>query len=349
MQTIHGKTFPDVPPHTCNYTINGECKSPVSLEECRRICESSDLCQAGAYDAKAQRCRPFYSKIYDYVNPLESVVSSDDPKDAVFVDTKEWTYPIDNAGIVRTHDRFYITTDDGYTINTETAGQNVTLTKSGFVATQLLYQDIHGPVGRVELCDSLLINLPGTNMLLRSNGKDGLIWEPTLSDNTGVLDLFTFEPKNQTQCTSDTPLTWDGKYYIRYSGEYLSAGPEPKPNSDAKPEPESRKLRLTTKKYATLWTLTPYKVDMYACTKNQCRPVKASQVKFSGKTGRISGKVVYRSSDCSEYCDPPTEATVVQSSNGSTCGTMWWWIFGGMGLLACVALVILWIKTKKRK
>lgn len=343
MQRIQGKTFSQNHPHSCRDTITGECLTDTTAEECRDICKDSVLCDAAAWTAKSKECRPFYTEIYDYVNPLDSLKTSDDSRDVVFVDSSLWKYPSDTAGIVRTRDSFYLTTETGQTINTETTGEPLTLSDSGFVQTQFIFQDIHGPNGRVDICDSLLINKTKSNLLLRPNDAGGWTWEPALSDNTGILDLFTLVPETQEKCPGNTPVKWDGKYFLEHSGLFLKVLP-----ADSK----GKSLVTSTSKIseATLWKLKPKDFMVYYCDKNECREVSVERVKFKGETARYNGKVVYRVSSCVLQCETPHETAVsvvsAETKTGSSCAGIWCGALV-LSMITMVLLVVLWVKANR--
>lgn len=345
MQRIQGKTFPQTHPHSCRDTITGECLTGITAERCSEICEKSELCEAAAWSNSNKECRPFYTEIYDYVNPLEFIKESDDENDIIFVNGNMWEFPSDTAGIVRTRDSFYFVTETGQTFATETAGEPLTVSNAGFVETQLIFQDIHGPNGQVEICDSLLINRPRTNLVLRSNGLGELVWEPALSDNTGILDLFTLVPKTQKKCPGNTPVKWDTKYYIEYSGRFLRVLP-----ADSKGK--SLVTFTENKRAATLWSLKPKDIEVFYCSEtgedSVCSSVDISRVNLNGTTARYNNSVVYRGSNCMLQCGQPyldsaTETVVETTKNCS----IWWWILTALGIIVIILLVVLWVKAKR--
>ena len=335
MQELRGKTFISARPHSCEDTITGECITDTTAKKCREICEKSDLCDVAAFSEGV--CRPFYTEIYDYVNPLLTLQKSENPNDVVFVNDNLWKFPSDTAGIVNTRDPFYFTTKDNRTIATETVGETLKISDSGFVKTQLIFQDIHGPNGRIEICDSVLINQPGTNLILRSNGKDGLRWEPALSDNTGILDLFTLTPKNQHKCPGNTPVRWSDEYYLEYSGRFIAV------------RPGSQELYLTAKKSAALlWKLQPRDFKGWYCNDGVCTGIEIEKVSFNKNTARYNGNVVYRTDTCMLQCDPPLQVQTTQTAESSSdCTGKWWWIIAIiLFCLVCGLIPVLWVKAK---
>ncbi|MBL4898169.1 MAG: hypothetical protein JKX76_00850 [Colwellia sp.] len=223
----------------CRNTINGKCEMGLTQDECKSVCENSNLCEIGQYISsqknKLSVCFPLYSKIYDNVNPLDNIrFSSFDTSnsiDTVFFN-KKWSK--NRSGVISSMDHFLLENicDSpkenclGLVNTIQDDIKSVQFSENGHLPVQFLFQDINAPIGELNYSNEMLaipiiINIPKTNLILQKSLGIGFEWKSSLSQNIPDNNLFYISRTLKNTESDNKIITWDGEYEIKYKNQKL--------------------------------------------------------------------------------------------------------------------------------
>ena len=310
----------------CNDAIDGVCLSGKSLDECISHCaQDPSLCAAGYFIShpKGNICVPIRTNIHDRLNPAYRLRNANmypelrEKSVATYIDAEKFPFPPKNVNAVFFQDPFVLenvaTGSRLRLLNRASDGNLVEFGEpqedgdKGGERTVLLPQrdtmytnQVYIPV---EYGEPVVLNVPGTSLLMRPVEHDYMGWVSRMAVDSGDQNVIRFHRANGDPEGSNL-LNYDDTVYMTYQNVFVVVFDEDK-----------QSLRLEYSSYADALTkglnvhfrLSP-RIQVYHCEDGECKSLSLAKTKMRGAEASHNGNPVSRNPTCWGFCPKKTFA-----------------------------------------
>lgn len=296
----------------CNDTVKGICTTGQTFDQCIKSCASSgDECGAGYFieHEDGNICVPIHTGIHKFLNPafrlrnksIYPVMKNMNVK--TFIDRSIFDFPPNIPNATFYQDPFFLQNVESKTSVELPETNQLDITRIEFsnknVNIQLLpikntmyTNQVYIPVRHA---DTVIINIPGTSLIMRKNLNDDFIgWVPRLSaveESQNTFKIHSVQNNEILNYNEDIYLTYQDLYIVEYDAEANAIKTVYSSYSDAK----ANGLNIT-------FRLKP-NIMVYYCKDSKCNTVQLKDTDAKNLEARYDGQMVSRNPACWGMCD----------------------------------------------
>ena len=313
--------FSDLNLVDCNDTIHGICYSNKSLGDCISLCAKEDHCEAGYHISgdNLNICVPINTDIHKGLNPTyrlrkKNIYPNLKPYHiTTFINNKLFPFPPESGNTVFFGDAFFLQNiNSGLSIQKPNNKDinRVIFSKNNELQIRILsldwsshHYDHFVPVHSGE---HVIINIPGTSLILRPTGYlDNIEWISRGSLTTDKKNSFQIYSADPRKKPGDL-LYYGENVYIVYQDIFLVEFNNFTNSIQIIHNTYDQALKNNQNIH---FKFIP-RIIAYYCSQNKCLEIPLDQVDTDGHKATYKGSLVSRSPSCWDQCLSMTEVSI---------------------------------------
>lgn len=334
MVTFPNTVFAELDTTDCNDTVNGICRHGLSLEQCMDVVINSKGMSGAGYHIELNNsdtnvsgvdtvgkplkpgekdsiCIPMRTATHPLMNPTFRLRNKDvypelkNHRVSAFIDHNVYGFPPNQSATVLFQDKFILqNVETGLYVDTPEFKTEITMSKKQSTNIQILplrnSMFKNGAYIPVRHVDPVILNIPGSSLILAKGLNDVLEWEPRLVALENTTNTFYIYPTVwKKDYVHYRMLTYDETVYIMYQNLYLVEVVDGKLMISY----DNYKNAKADKKNVT-FVLKPNFFVYYCDDKTKtCNQIELDKTQKSDLAASYQGNMVFRNPNCGGGCD----------------------------------------------